>query len=84
MVSAAGTTMSEIVGSVKRVSDIIGEITTGAFEQSDGIGQVNVVVGQLDQMIQPNAAFVEQSAAAAQNLCEQTARILQVVGSFRL
>ncbi len=84
LVSAAGTTMSEIVGSVQRVSNIIAEITAGASEQSDGIGQVNVAVGHLDQMTQQNAALVEQSAAAAQSLREQAARLSQVVGSFRL
>jgi methyl-accepting chemotaxis protein len=84
LVSAAGTTMSEIVGSVQRVSDIVGEITAGATEQSDGIAQVNVAVGQLDQMTQQNAALVEQSAAAAQSLREQAARLSEVVGSFRL
>lgn len=62
--------MSEIVGSVTRVSDIIGEITAGASEQSDGIGQVNVAVGHLDQMTQQSASLVEQSAAAAQSLRE--------------
>ena len=84
LVSAAGTTMGEIVGSVKRVSDIIGEITAGASEQSDGIGQVNVAVGHLDQMTQQNAALVEESAAAAQSLREQAARLSQVVASFQL
>ena len=82
--SAAGATMSEIVGSVKRVSDIIGEITAGASEQSDGIGQVNVAVGHLDQMTQQNAALVEQSAAAAQSLRVQAAQLSQVVASFQL
>jgi methyl-accepting chemotaxis protein len=84
LVSTAGRTMSEIVGSVQRVSDIIGEITASAAEQSDGIGQVNVAVGHLDQMTQQNAALVEQSAAAAQSLSEQATRLSQVVGSFRL
>ena len=59
--------MSEIVGRVQRVSDIIGEITAAAAEQSDGIGQVNTAVTQLDQMTQQNAALVEQSAAAAES-----------------
>ncbi len=59
----AGQTMSEIVGSVQRVSDIIGEITAASPEQSEGIGQVNTAVTQLDQMTQQNAALVEESAA---------------------
>ncbi len=84
LVSAAGTTMSEIVGSVQRVSAIIAEITAGASEQSDGIGQVNVAVGHLDQMTQQNAALVEESAAAAQSLRDQAAQLSQVVASFRL
>ncbi len=84
LVSAAGKTMSEIVGSVQRVSDIVGEITAGATEQSEGIGQVNVAIGHLDQMTQQNAALVEESAAAAQSLREQAARLSEVVGSFRL
>ena len=71
LVADAGQTMSEIVGSVQRVSDIIGEITAAAGEQSDGIGQVNVAVNQLDQMTQQNAALVEESAAAAESLKDQ-------------
>jgi len=84
LVADAGQTMSEIVGSVQRVSDIIGEITTAASEQSDGIGQVNQSVNQLDQMTQQNAALVEQSTAAAESLKDQAARLAQAVGSFRL
>jgi methyl-accepting chemotaxis protein-2 (aspartate sensor receptor) len=84
LVADAGKTMSEIVGSVQRVSDIIGEISTAAAEQSDGIGQVNQSVNQLDQMTQQNAALVEQSTAAAESLKDQAARLAQAVGSFRL
>jgi methyl-accepting chemotaxis protein len=76
--------MSEIVGSVQRVSDIIGEITAASGEQSDGIGQVNVAVNQLDQMTQQNAALVEESAAAAQSLKDQATRLAQVVQVFRI
>jgi methyl-accepting chemotaxis protein len=83
LVADAGQTMSEIVGSVQRVSDIIGEITAAAGEQSDGIGQVNVAVTQLDQMTQQNAALVEESAAAAESLKDQAARLDQVVRVFR-
>jgi len=71
------------VGSVQRVSDIIGEITVAAGEQSDGIGQVNVAVTQLDQMTQQNAALVEESAAAAESLKDQALRLDQVVRVFR-
>ncbi|WP_382152787.1 methyl-accepting chemotaxis protein [Hydrogenophaga sp. ANAO-22] len=83
LVADAGQTMSEIVGSVQRVSDIIGEITAAAGEQSDGIGQVNVAVTQLDQMTQQNAALVEESAAAAESLKDQAKRLDQVVRVFR-
>jgi len=76
--------MKEIVGSVQRVTDIIGEITAASSEQSDGIGQVNTAVGQLDHMTQQNAALVEQSAAAADSLKEQAVRLTQLVGTFRL
>ncbi len=84
LVAQAGQTMSEIVGSVQRVSDIIGEITAAAGEQSDGIGQVNVAVNQLDQMTQQNAALVEESAAAAESLKDQATRLAQVVQAFRI
>jgi methyl-accepting chemotaxis protein len=84
LVADAGRTMSEIVSSVQRVSDIIGEITAAATEQSDGIGLVNSSVNQLDQMTQQNAALVEESAAAAESLKDQAARLTQVVGTFRL
>ncbi len=84
LVADAGRTMTEIVGSVQRVSDIIGEITAAATEQSQGISEVNNSVTQLDQMTQQNAALVEQSAAAAESLREQATRLSQVVGGFRL
>jgi methyl-accepting chemotaxis protein len=84
LVAEAGQTMSEIVGSVQRVSDIIGEITAASGEQSDGIGQVNVAVNQLDQMTQQNAALVEESAAAAESLKDQAHRLAQVVQVFRI
>jgi methyl-accepting chemotaxis protein len=84
LVADAGHTMSEIVGSVQRVSDIIGEITSASAEQSHGIVRVNGSVNQLDQMTQQNAALVEQSAAAAESLKDQAGRLSQVVGTFRL
>jgi len=84
LVADAGQTMSEIVGSVQRVSDIIGEISAAAGEQSEGLGQVNVAVTQLDQMTQQNAALVEESAAAAQSLKEQADRLSDAVKVFRL
>lgn len=83
-VEDAGKTMKEIVDSVQRVGDIIGEITAASSEQSGGIGQVNQAVGDIDRMTQQNAALVEESAAAAQSLREQAARLAQVVGQFRV
>jgi len=83
-VQEAGSTMTEIVGSVKRVNDIIGEVTAASSEQSQGIGQVNTAVNQLDQMTQQNAALVEESAAAAESLKDQAQRLMQVVATFRL
>jgi methyl-accepting chemotaxis protein len=84
LVAEAGQTMNEIVGSVQRVTDIIGEITAASGEQSSGIAQVNTAVNQLDQMTQQNAALVEQSAAAAESLKDQAVKLAQVVQVFRL
>ncbi|MDD5030755.1 MAG: Cache 3/Cache 2 fusion domain-containing protein [Rhodoferax sp.] len=84
LVQNAGDTMSEIVSSIKRVCDIMGQISTAAADQSEGIGNVNAAVGELDQMTQQNAALVEQSAAAAQSLREQAQRLEQAVSVFRL
>jgi methyl-accepting chemotaxis protein len=76
--------MTEIVASVKRVTDIIGEITAASSEQSEGIGQVNTAVTQLDQMTQQNAALVEQSAAAAESLKQQAGLLAHAVSTFKL
>jgi methyl-accepting chemotaxis protein len=84
LVRDAGSTMQEIVASVQRVTDIIGEITAAASEQSEGIGQVNHSVTELDTMTQQNAALVEQSAAAAESLKQQAHRLSGVVSAFRL
>jgi methyl-accepting chemotaxis protein len=84
LVADAGQTMGEIVQQVKRVSDLIGEITSSTLEQSNGIGQVNQAVTQLDQMTQQNAALVEQSAAAAQSLRDQADTLAQAVSVFKL
>ena len=83
-VEDAGAAMKEIVASVQRVGDIIGEITAAASEQSAGIGQVNQSVGEIDRMTQQNAALVEESAAAAESLREQAQRLSQVVQQFQL
>jgi methyl-accepting chemotaxis protein len=84
LVGAAGDSMGEIVASVQRVNDIVGDITEAAREQSTGIGHVNDAVGQLDQMTQQNAALVEQSAAAAESLKDQSQHLTELVSIFRL
>jgi methyl-accepting chemotaxis protein len=84
LVQDAGSTMNEIVASVQRVTDIIGEVSAAALEQSQGIGQVNEAVTRLDQMTQQNAALVEESAAAAESLKDQAHRMTTVVAGYRL
>jgi methyl-accepting chemotaxis protein len=83
LVGDAGSTMAEIVASVQRVTDIIGEIASAAGEQGQGMGQVNGAVAELDRMTQQNAALVEQSAAAASSLRDQARRLTEVVSGFR-
>ncbi|NBW50328.1 MAG: HAMP domain-containing protein [Betaproteobacteria bacterium] len=84
LVTDAGSTMEEIVQSVRRVADVIGEITSAANEQSSGIAGVNQAIGNLDQMTQQNAALVEESAAAAESLREQADRMKQAVAVFKV
>jgi methyl-accepting chemotaxis protein-2 (aspartate sensor receptor) len=84
LVAQAGTTMDEVVSSIKRVYDIMGEITTASHEQSIGIEQVNQAMAQMDQGTQQNAALVEQAAAAAESLQSQTAELNNVVGVFKI
>ncbi len=84
LVAQAGSTIGEIVANAEKVSAFISDITTAAQEQSQGIGQVNSAVSQLDQMTQQNAALVEESAAAAESLKDQAARLAEVVRVFRL
>ena len=84
LVGDAGSTMTEIVASVQRVTDIIGEISSATREQSQGIGQVNLAVTDLDRMTQQNAALVEQSTAAAESLKDQAGRLSGMVSTFRL
>ncbi|MGI4844635.1 MAG: methyl-accepting chemotaxis protein [Janthinobacterium lividum] len=83
-VAQAGSTMEEIVTSVLRVTDIMGEITMASREQEMGIGQINQAVSEMDTVTQQNAALVEEAAAAAQALREQSARLAEVVSVFRL
>ena len=84
LVTDAGVTMNDIVQSVKRVADVIGEITAASSEQSAGIAQVNTSINNLDQMTQQNAALVEQSAAAAQSMREQASQLAQAVSVFKV
>jgi len=84
LVADAGSTMTEIVASVQRVADIIGEVMAASQEQSAGIGRVNDNIAALDQMTQQNAALVEQSAAAADALKDQSSRLAGLVSTFRL
>ncbi len=83
-VAQAGESMQEIVASVRRVTDLIGELSASAQEQRDGITQVNQAVSNLDQMTQQNAALVEESSAAASSMNTQAQRLAQVVSMFNL
>jgi len=84
LVAQAGSTMTDIVQSVKRVTDIVGEITSAANEQSSGIGEINQAVVTLDQMTQQNSALVEESAAAASSMREQAAQLASAVAVFKV
>lgn len=83
-VEAAGRTMQDVVQSIQRVSDVIAEITAASGEQSRGIAQLNQAVNDIDRMTQQNAALVEESAAAADSLKGQAARLGEMVQQFRL
>jgi len=84
LVAEAGGTMSDIVTSVQRVTDIMSEITLATQEQSSGIDQINQAIGQMDQVTQQNAALVEEAAAAAASLQDQAGKLAGVVSVFRL
>jgi methyl-accepting chemotaxis protein len=84
LVAQAGSTMDEVVASVKRVTDIMGEITAASNEQSAGIEQVNQAIAQMDQVTQQNAALVEEAAAAAESMQDQAAELANVVSIFTL
>ncbi|TPQ31095.1 chemotaxis protein, partial [Burkholderia ubonensis] len=84
LVSNAGTTMDEIVRSVRRVTDIMGEIASASSEQSTGIEQVNVAVTQMDEVTQQNAALVEQATAAAQSMADQADSLKAAVAIFKV
>jgi methyl-accepting chemotaxis protein-1 (serine sensor receptor) len=84
LVDRAGSTMEEIVGSIRRVADIVGEISAATAEQSSGAAQVSQAVTQMDEATQQNAALVEESAAAAESLRSQADQLVQAVAAFRL
>jgi methyl-accepting chemotaxis protein len=84
LVESAGRTMEEIVASVKRVTDIMAEISAASQEQSGGIEQVNTAVTEMDKITQQNAALVEEAAAAAKSLEEQTGGLVAMVADFTL
>ena len=83
-VEKAGSTMDEIVVSVRRVSDIMGEISSASSDQTHGIEQINQAMVQMDQVTQSNAALVEEAAAAAQSLERQAQALVHTVSVFRL
>ena len=84
LVEEAGHTMEEIVASVRRVTDIMGEIAAASVEQSSGIDQVNIAITQMDEVTQQNAALVEEAAAAAESLMEQTQQMIESVALYKL
>jgi methyl-accepting chemotaxis protein len=84
LVEQAGTTMEEVVNAVKRVTDIMGEISAASTEQSQGIEQVNQAISQMDETTQQNAALVEQAAAAAESLQDQASSLAQAVAVFKI
>jgi methyl-accepting chemotaxis protein len=84
LVGQAGATMTEVVGAIRRVTDIMGEISAASIEQSAGVSQVGEAIGQMDQVTQQNAALVEESAAAAESLRGQARQLVDAVAVFRL
>jgi len=84
LVDRAGSTMTEVVVSIRRVTDIMGEISAASHEQSTGVSQVGEAVSQIDQATQQNAALVEESAAAAESLKQQASQLVAAVAVFKL
>ena len=84
LVDKAGATMTEVVSAIRRVTDIMGEISAASSEQSQGVSQVGEAITQMDQATQQNAALVEQSAAAADSLKTQAGQLVDAVAVFRL
>lgn len=84
LVEQAGVTMAEVVSSIEKVTNVIGEIATASNEQASGISQISDAVRHMDDATQQNAALVEQAAAAAQNMRDQSAQLSRIVGMFKL
>ena len=84
LVEKAGGTMSDVVESVKRVTEIVSEISTATQQQRGGIEEVNRAISEMDQVTQQNAALVEQAAAASQSLQDQAGSLIQVISVFKL
>ena len=84
LVDRAGATMTEVVGAIRRVTDIMGEISMASAEQSSGVSQVGEAVTQMDRATQQNAALVEESAAAAESMKQQAQQLVSAVSAFRL
>jgi methyl-accepting chemotaxis protein len=84
LVHQAGTTMTEVVESIRHVSQIIGDIAQASAEQTQGIAQVNLAMGDMNHVTQQNAALVEHAASAAQALQDQAAHLEQLVRTFQL
>jgi methyl-accepting chemotaxis protein len=84
LVDQAGATMSEVVTSAKRVSDIVNEILSASLEQTSGIEQINQAIAQMDEVTQQNAALVEEAAAAAGSLEDQAGKLSEVVSVFKV
>jgi len=84
LVDQAGTTMQEVVTSIRRVADIVGEISMASGEQADGVAQVGSAVADMDRSTQQNAALVEESAAAAESLNKQALQLRDAVSVFKL
>jgi methyl-accepting chemotaxis protein len=84
LVAQAGATMDEVVTAIKRVTDIMSEITAASVEQSAGIEQVNLAITQMDEVTQQNAALVEEAAAAAESLEDQAQNLASTVSTFKM
>jgi methyl-accepting chemotaxis protein len=84
LVNRSGATLQDIVSSVKRVTDIVGEIASASAEQSLGVDQVNTAITQMDHVTQVNSSQTEELSSTAQALAEQAERLTQLVGQFKL